>query len=344
MLMLSTTEKESIMDNLEIGSKGQVAFATRAVPAFEMNDVVTTTQMLDKAHLSNWDVTLEAVSGAFPSYHFVTEPYMVTRKNPFETGQVDVLATVGEKYKIVQNEDLFSFGDSILDGGGLWETAGSIKQGRVVFGSLSIDREVIVGAGEADDKTQIYLLVNTSHDGSVAVQASVTPVRVVCQNTLNLALSGVKQTFKMRHTTEVAGKMTAAREALGLTFAYADAFEAEANALYQVAVTKDQFDKIIEAAYPRPEKDVKGAVKRWETKRDTLMGIWSGSAEGPNTTEAITGTAWGALNTLTERIDWYRRPRGGNIDNLFAAASGFDPVTNVEKNRLKAVVKSFVGV
>jgi phage/plasmid-like protein (TIGR03299 family) len=269
---------------------------------------------------------------------------MVTRKNPFVAGQTDVLATVGDKYKIVQNEDLFSFGDAILDGGGLWETAGSISQGRRVFGSLSIDREIIVGAGSADDRTQVYLLVNTSHDGSTAVQASITPVRVVCQNTLNLALSGVKQTFKMRHTQTVDGKMLAAREALGLTFKYADAFEAEANALYQAEITKSDFDKIIEAAYPKPEKDVKGAVKRWETKRDTLMGIYTGTADGPNTTEAITGTAWGALNALTERIDWYRKPRGGNMDNIYAAASGFDPVTNVEKNRLKSLVKAYVGV
>ena len=339
------------MHNLEIGSAGQVAFATRAEPAwhnlgtvFDLDDDVNTSKMLELAHLNDWDVTLESVSGAFPLYNFVTEPFMVTRKNPFTPGQIDVLATVGEKYKIVQNEDLFSFGDSILDGGGLWETAGSIKDGRVVFGSLAIDREVIVGAGEADDKTKVYLLVNTSHDGSVAVQASVTPVRVVCANTLNFALSGVKQTFKMRHTTEVAGKMTAAREALNLTFAYADKFESEANALYQTAVTTDTFDKIIEAAYPKPEKDVKGAVKRWETKRDTLMDIWTGSAAGPDTTATITGTAWGALNTLTERLDWYRMPRKGNLTNVYASASGFDPVTNVEKNRLVKIVKTLAGV
>lgn len=338
-------------DNIEVSAAGQAAFASRAVPAwhnlgevFELDADVTTADMLDRAFLSNWDVTLESVSGAFPGYNFVTEPYMVTRTNPFDRTQTDVLATVGEKYKIVQNEDLFSFGDAILDGGGLWETAGSIKDGRQVFGSLSIDREIIVGAGSADDKTQVYLLVNTSHDGSTAVQASITPVRVVCANTLNLALSGVKQTFKMRHTQTVDGKMLAAREALGLTFAYADAFEAEANALYQAEITKSDFDKIIEAAYPRPEKDVKGAVKRWETKRDTLMGIYTGTADGPNTTEAITGTAWGALNALTERIDWYRKPRGGNMDNIYAAASGFDPVTNVEKNRLKSLVKAYVGV
>lgn len=334
-------------DNIEQGN-GQAAFASRGEPAwhnlgtvFPEDQDVNTARMLELAHLNEWDVTLESVSGAFPEYNFVTEPLMVVRTNPFDRTQKDVLATVGERYKIVQNEELFGFGDAMLDGGGLWETAGSIKNGRVVFGSLSIDREIVVGAGDANDVTKVYLLVNTSHDGSTAVQASITPVRVVCQNTLNLALGRVKQTFKMRHTQTVDGKMLAAREALGLTFQYADAFESEANALYQTAITKDTFDKIIEAAYPKPEKDVKGAVKRWETKRDVLMGIYTGTADGPNTTEAITGTAWGALNALTERIDWYRKPRGGNMENIYAAASGFDPVTNAEKNRLKSIVKSF---
>lgn len=343
--------REIIMHMLESGSKGQVAFATRAEPAwhnlgtvFDKDDDVNTKRMLELAHLDNWQVTLESVSGAFPGYNFVTEPYMVTRHNPFNDGQIDVLATVGDKYKIVQNEDLFSFGDGILDGGGQWETAGSIKDGRQVFGSLAIDREMIIGAGEADDKVTTYLLVNTSHDGSVAVQASVTPVRVVCANTLNFALSGVRQTFKMRHTTEVAGKMTAAREALDLTFKYADKFEAEATALYETAVTRQQFDSIIKAAYPRPEKDSKGAFKKWDTKRDLLMDIFLGKATGPDTMSKVTGTAWGALNALTERLDWYRTPRSGNVDNLFQAASGFDQAVNVEKNRLVKVVKSLTMV
>jgi hypothetical protein len=68
------------------------------------------------------------------------------------------------------------------------------------------------------------------------------------------------------------------------------------------------------------------------------MGIFTDTADGPKTTQSLTGTMAGALNALTERIDWYRMPRSGNVDNLFISASGFDPVVNAEKNRLRKLV------
>ena len=336
------------MHGLEIGSKGQVAFATRSEPAWhqlgtDFDGELSTDEMLTLAHLKGWNVRLESVKDVVgmlsDSYNFVTEPFMVVRDNPFNTGQNDVLATVGERYKVVQNEELFGFGDGILAGGGTWETAGSIRDGRVVFGSLSISRDIVIGD---DDVTKLYLLVNTSHDGSVAVQASITPVRVVCQNTLNFALRGnVKQTFKMRHTQTIEGRMAAAREALNITFAYADEFERVMTELANVPVSKDDFDTLFNTLYPKPEKDVKGSMVKWESKRDIHMGIFTDTGDGPKTTQSLQGTAAGALNAFTEVQDWYRMPRGGNVDNLFIAASGFDPVINAKKNAILKTVQEF---
>lgn len=325
------------MHGLEKGSRGQVAFASRLEPAWHQLGTVfdgelTTAEMLSLSYLSGWDVSLSPLVRAGRTKKNMFE---VTRTNPFD-GELDSLGIVAERYKVVQNEELFSFGDGILAGGGTWETAGSIKDGTQVFGSLRIGREIVIGDG---DVTNLYLLVNTSHDGSTAVMASVTPVRVVCQNTLNFALRhGVKQQFKMRHTQTIEGRMAQAREALNITFAYADEFEREMNELVQVKVTKDKFDALIESIYPKPEKDVKGSMVKWESKRDTLMGIFTDTADGPKTTLSLAGTAAGALNALTERIDWYRMPRGGNVDNLFIAASGFDAVVNAEKNRIRKAV------
>lgn len=325
------------MHGLEKGSRGQVAFATRSEPAWHnlgtvFDGQLTTSEMLSLSYLSGWNVQLEALARKGRTSKNMFE---VVRTNPFD-GELDSLGIVAERYKVVQNEELFAFGDGILAGGGTWETAGSIKDGTQVFGSLSIGREIKVGD---DDVTNLYLLVNTSHDGSTAVQASVTPVRVVCQNTLNFALrNGVKQQFKMRHTQTIEGRMAVAREALNITFAYADEFEREMNELFAVQCTKDKFDTLIQDLYPRPEKDVKGSMVKWETKRDVLMGIFTDTGDGPKTTLSLAGTAAGALNALTERIDWYRMPRGGNVDNLFISASGFDPVVNTEKNRIRKAV------
>lgn len=327
---------------VEVGANGQEAFASFREPAWHglgtvFTEEKSTQEMLDAAYLSNWNVRLEPV--VYPKgYNVITPSYMVVRDNPFGQG-IDVLSTVGERYRELQNEELFYFGDALLDGG-RWETAGSIKNGRVVFGSLALERETVLDPNGVSDVVKSYLLVHTSHDGSTAVQASITPVRVVCQNTLNMALRGVKQSFKIRHTQTVGGKVAAAREALALANTYLDEFDKEAQALIATEITKAKFDKIVEAVYPRPDKDAKGALKKWEKKADLIEEIWTS-----DTTNMIAGTAWGAFNALTERLDWYRKGRGERgEENVLAAASGFDPVTNAEKGRILAAVKAVAGV
>lgn len=322
---------------VEVGANGEQAFASFREPAWHglgtvFTEEKSTREMLEAAYLNNWNVRLEAVP--YPAdYNVISPNYMVLRDNPFDKG-IDVLATVGERYHVLQNEDLFDFGDALLDGG-RWETAGSIKDGRVVFGSLALERETVLDPNGVSDVVKSYLLVHTSHDGSTAVQASITPVRVVCQNTLNMALSGTKQSFKIRHTQTVGGKVAAAREALALANTYLDAFDKEAQALIAKEITKAKFDKIVEAVYPRPDKDAKGAVKKWENKVDTIEEIWTS-----DTTNMIATTAWGAFNAMTERLDWFRNGRGARgAENVMAAASGFDPVTNAEKGRILRAVK-----
>lgn len=313
----------------------QTAFATRSEPAwhklgtvFEQDAEITTSKMLELAHLDNWDVRLEEL--AIPEgYRANTTQQMVIRDNPFDGG-TDVLAIVGNRYKVIQNEGLFEFGDALLDGGANWETAGSIKDGKVVFGSLMVPSEFILDPEGANDKTVSYLLVHTSHDGSTAVTASITPVRVVCQNTLNLALRDSKQSFKIRHTQTADGRIAEARRVLGLTFDHMDKFEVMARELFETQITNAQFDDLIKSIYPEPEQgSAKVANTLWTEKIDLLHHLYSNGETNAN----ITGTAWGALNAMTERIDYFRTGRKGN-ESIVAAASGFDPVVNAEKNRI----------
>lgn len=317
----------------------QAAFASLRVPAWHnlgtvLTDEVSTIEMLRVAHLDNWNVRLEDITlpGRSSTNYFAT-----VRDNPFDGG-LDVLGIVKERYRTYQNEDLFAFGDNLLDGA-RWETAGSIKEGKVVFGSLALDREIVLDPTGAEDKVNTYLLVHTSHDGSLSIQASVTPVRVVCQNTLNMALRGNKQTYKIRHTQNTEGRVAAAREALGIAHKYLDTFEKEAAALYAAATDDNKFFEIVTAAYPKPDEDVKGSMTKWQNKVDSLFDIWNGPTE-----TNVKGTAWGAYNALTERLDWFRNPRNGNAENVYAAASGFDAATNVEKGRLLSIVKDMALV
>ena len=327
---------------------GVASFASFREPAWHgLGTVFTeeknTSEMLVAANLNGWNVRLEDLE--IPSQLTSDKNYQyVVRTNPTDKTQTDVLGIVGERYVPLQNEDLFAFGDNILDGGGRWETAGSIRGGRVVFGSLALERETVLDPNGVADVVKTYLLINTSHDGSIAIQASITPVRVVCANTLNLALGsikkkdGVKQSFKIRHTQSAEGRIQVARETLGLANAYMDKFDIMAKLMIETEITAQQFNEIILAAYPKPDKDVKGAIKKWENKVDTINDIYTGEFNG-----MIAGNAWGAFNALTERLDWYRSARGGNNESILASASGFDPAINAEKNRLLKIVRELTN-
>jgi phage/plasmid-like protein (TIGR03299 family) len=328
---------------------GETAFASFRQPAWHglgevFTEEVSTAEMLKKAKLNNWNVRLEDIE--IPSEFDSDKNYsFVVRDNPFTKGNKDVLGVVGERYVPLQNEDLFDFADNLLDNGGRWETAGSIKGGRVVFGALALERETVLDKDGVADKINTYLLVNTSHDGSIAIQASITPVRVVCANTLNLALGNrgrggsVKQSFKIRHTQTAQGKVAVAREALGLANAYMDEFSKMANNMIQTEITKAQFDKIVDLAYPMPKDDAKKvSITKHANKIDLINEIYVGQFN-----DTISGTAWGALNALTERLDWHRAGRKGNTETILSGASGFDPVINAEKNRLMKVVQSVMA-
>ena len=328
---------------------GVASFASFREPAWHglgtvFTEEKTTSEMLAAANLSNWNVRLEDMP--IPSHLTSDKDYQyVVRTNPTDNNQTDVLGVVGERYHVLQNEDLFSFGDNILDGGGRWETAGSLKGGRQVFGSLALERETVLDPNGVADVVKTYLLINTSHDGSIAIQASITPVRVVCANTLNVALNrtkkkdGVKQSFKIRHTQTANGKVQIARETLGMANAYMDEFDKMAQSLFAQEVSAKAFNDIILAAYPKPDKDTKGAIKKWENKVDVINDIYTGEFNG-----MIAGNAWGAYNALTERLDWYRSARGGSNESILASASGFDPAINAEKNRLLTVVKNVMQI
>jgi len=326
---------------------GVASFASFREPAWHgLGTVFTeeknTNEMLVAANLNNWNVRLVDIETPNTLTSDRNYSYVV-RTNPTDNTQTDVLGVVGERYTPLQNEDLFSFGDNILDGGGRWETAGSIRGGRVVFGSLALERETILDPNGVADKVKTYLLINTSHDGSIAIQASITPVRVVCANTLNLALgsrrNAVKQSFKMRHTQSASGKVALARQALGLANTYMDEFDKLAHAMIEKEITAQQFNDIVLAAYPKPESDKKIAITKWTNKVNVINDIYTGEFNG-----TIAGTAWGAFNALTERLDWHRNARGSNNESMLAAASGFDATINAEKNRLLKVVKDVLAV
>ncbi len=332
--------------NLEMNGN-DVAFALRGTPAwhnlanriFNKDEDVSTQLMLDEAKLSNWNVRLSPLTDHISDeWNDISNSQLVLRTNPFNGG-TDVLSTVGSRYHVLQNEELFAFADAIHDANPecRWESAGSLKNGRVVFGSVDIPRTMVLDPQGANDQTKLYLIVWTSHDGSVAVQAAITPVRVVCQNTLNLAMRNAKQSFKIRHTQTVEGRIQVARETLGLALGYFDDFEKEAQELFKQEITDKQFHDLIRKVYPKPADDSsKLAQTKWDNKVILLDELYFNSPTNAN----IKGTKWGAFNALTERLDYFRPTRKNNTESKWASASGFDPILTAEKNKIFQLVKS----
>ena len=330
---------------------GTVSFALRGAPAwhglanrvFGDDEDVSTSQMLDAALLSNWDVRMVPCEATMPDgwrSNLRSENHYVLRTNPVDGG-VDALGIVGGGYMPQSNESNFDTASAIVDSGDAkWEAAGSISEGRKVFGSLLLPREIVLDPGGSNDHTKLYLLVSSSHDGTLATQFSITPTRVVCQNTLNIALRGVKQSYKIKHTINATAKIAQAREALGMAYRYFDTFETEVQALFDTQITNAQFYALVDTLYAKPEEDVKGALTKWENKRDLIGDIYFKSPTQDN----IRGTLWGAVNALTERIDYFRNVRKDGREASLAGASGFDPLISAEKDRIFAHARQLVSI
>jgi hypothetical protein len=327
-------------DRAFVQSRPVPAWHTLATGIFQANgEKLYTKQMLEQAGLADWNV--QTMPMAYPEGFIADKPeFWVTRD--LADGRKHVLGSVGNRYHTYQNEQLFAFADEILAHTGSWESAGMFRKGRVVFGSMNIDREFVIDPSGANDRVKSFLLMATSHDGSSSIKACATNVRVWCQNTFNQAFREAKSVYKVRHTATAEDRVAEAQATLGIAFANAEAFEAEANALFQTAITNKQFMDIVTALNPAPATDAsKASVTKYDTKIDLLQGLYLQSPTNAN----ITGTAWGAFNALTEYMDYFRAGRATTDSpdvsvNEAISASGFDDSVNSEKSRILEVVKA----
>ena len=128
----------------------------------------------------------------------------------------EALGIVSDRYKVVQNEDAFQFTDDLLGAGVTYETAGALQGGRKVWMLARMPHRYII----AGDEIAPYLVVMNSHDGSSGIKVAMTPIRVVCQNTLNLALNSAKRIWTTKHTENVMSRVHEAEETLGLAEKY----------------------------------------------------------------------------------------------------------------------------
>jgi len=328
-------------DDIERFANGEAGFASFRDPAWHrlgktFQEVLPTERVLAEANMAAWNVrlipTVSMVEGKMVE---VAEKFTVVRDNPVTMGQIDGLGVVGKKYRAVQNEQVFEFGDAILAANpeAHWDTAGSIRNGRVVFGCIKLPSDTKIGGV---DQVDMYLMVMSSHDGSTGVVVALTPVRIVCANTLRAGLRNATHTFKARHTESVTGRIEDARKALALSTDYFEQFINTAEQLADIDVSDAQLDELIESVWKKPvdksdDGERRTGLTRWENKVEQVHKVWNGEADlsGLDTIGEIKGTAWGAVNALTETVDRYGRSTG-----KFERMAGFNPHAEDEKTKI----------
>lgn len=157
-----------------------------------------------------------------------------------------ILGVVTDRYKVVQNEEAFAFTDQLLGEGVTYETAGSLQGGRRTWILAKLPQRYIISG----DEITPYLVFMNSHDGTGAIKAAMTPIRVVCQNTLNLALSNAKRSWSANHVGNINGKLDDAR----YTLLYADKYMAELgrsiDRLNQIRLSDQKVYEYINALFP----------------------------------------------------------------------------------------------
>ncbi len=161
-----------------------------------------------------------------------------------------VLGVVGDRYKIIQNREAFAFTDTLLGRGVRYETAGSLQEGKRVWLLARLPREYII----AGERISPYLVFSNSHDGSGAVRVALTPIRVCCNNTLNLALDTARRSWSMIHTGNISDKMQEAKDTLFMAETYMDSLGEEFERLRRQKVTESQLKEYVGQLLPM-EKD-----------------------------------------------------------------------------------------
>lgn len=293
---------------LEQHADGRTAFVSARQHAWHRLGTVlpaefTAAQAMEYARLGWWNVRKEHVQAVVVTDAGVTtievpDRYATVRTNPV-TGGPEALGVVGPTYVPIQNEEHCDLLDALVDESGAhFETAGSLRGGRQVFITMKLPDTMRVGGIDAVDT---YLTATNSHDGSTAFRLMVTPVRVVCANTLAAAIRRAKASFSIHHTIGARSQIQAAREALGLTFRYMGEFQAEAERMLDAAMTDAEFASVVKTLWPEPDTP-STRTRNTMARRDTELGHLFRDAD---TTKAIRGTRWAGYQAVTEYLDHY---------------------------------------
>lgn len=203
-----------------------------------------------------------------------------------------VLGIVTDRYKVVQNAEAFSFTDSLVGGDVRYETAGSLHGGRKVWMLAKLPSETVVG-----DEVTPYMCFTNSHDGTGAIQVCMTPIRVVCNNTLNIALNTAKRKWSTKHMGNIEEKMHEAQMCLEYGAEYMASLAVEAERLANKPITDDRIREILDELFPVKETDSDRVKNNAKKMKDEFMICYF----MPDI-KKFQNTAWGVVNAMSDMV------------------------------------------
>lgn len=203
-----------------------------------VQETPSSSEALIKAGL-DWNVVQEPI-------YTETEELIEGYKANMRDSERKVLGVVTDRYKVIQNQEAFAFTDELLGEGVRYETAGSLQGGKKVWLLAHMPHEYIISG----ERISPYLLFSNTHDGSGAIKVALTPIRVVCQNTLNLALSQASRSWSMIHIGNIQNKLQEAKDTLFMAEKYMDNLGKEFETLRMQSMTDKQVMEFIETLLP----------------------------------------------------------------------------------------------
>lgn len=266
--------------------------------------------------VSDYPTSTEALQ--FAGLDYVVEKHkLYTQRNEYENPQIavpDYFATirtdtdtvfgvVGKDYEVIQNTDAFSFFDAIVGGDGIqYETAGALGKGERIFITAKLPSYIKVGR---DDLIEQYLFLTTSHDGYGSITAAFTPIRIVCNNTLNAAMHNHTNSIKIRHTANAKERLEQAHKVMGISNQLSIQLEEVFNNWTRVRITDPELQQLIRLAMV-PNKEVLQNIQacKWNELSTCFNNMCNAVYEYALTsptqqTETTVGTLFGAYNAVT---------------------------------------------
>jgi phage/plasmid-like protein (TIGR03299 family) len=267
----------------------------------------------------DWDVIQRPVKVSVPVPGSKTKNQIKVLEDYFVNLRADTMEPLGvvtDRYTPVQNVEAFDFLGSVFGSELHFETAGSLMGGRRVWVLMRLPEFIEVGG----DPIGPYSFISNSHDGKSSVVTALTPVRIVCNNTLTAALSRAKgkdaqRTYTIRHLGNMDEKLAEAREVLQVTVNYYEQFKDLGDELARVKVSDRKVTSFLERLLPVPVDMGERAARNREEARDVVRSIFRGEGPDGDTSGNAPGTYWTLYNASTEYADHCRgeRKEGGRF-------------------------------